>query len=140
LLHQQGIESIIFENRSRDYVESRVRAGLLENNTIELFDALGVSERLHQEGLVHHGCYISHNGKTQRIDFQKHTNKEVTIYGQQEVVKDLIKACETRNIPIHFENEVTQIKDIESTNPSLVVIANGEEKTIHCDFVGLSWY
>ena len=86
MLQKQGIESVILENRSRAYVENRIRAGLLEHNTVEVFEELGVADRLHQEGLVHHGCYIAYNGVTQRIDFKKHTQREVTIYGQQEVV------------------------------------------------------
>jgi p-hydroxybenzoate 3-monooxygenase len=119
LLHQQGIESIVLESRSQSYVESRVRAGLLEHNTVQLFDQLGVSQRLHQQGLVHHGCYITHNGKSQRIDFQKHTHKQVTIYGQQEVVKDLIQACQQKGIQILFETEVTNISNFESQTPTI---------------------
>jgi p-hydroxybenzoate 3-monooxygenase len=135
-LHQQGIESVIIENRSREYIENRVRAGLLEHNTVEVFDKLEVSDRLHQEGLVHHGCYISYNGISQRIDFQKHTQKEVTIYGQQEVVKDLVKACIERNIPIIFEAEAKEIKDVETDNPKIIFAKDGEENTLSCDFVG----
>jgi p-hydroxybenzoate 3-monooxygenase len=107
MLQKQGISSIILENKSREYVENRIRAGLLEHNTVEQFEELGVAERLHQEGLVHHGCYIAYNGVRQRIDFQKHTQREVTIYGQQEVVKDLINACFDRNIEILFETDAT---------------------------------
>lgn len=136
MLEKQGISSVILENRSRDYVENRVRAGLLEHNTVEVFDNLGVANRLHKEGLVHHGCYISYNGKTQRIDFQKYTGKEVTIYGQQEVVKDLIQACLERNIPIHFEAEATDIVGLETEIPVIYFNQNGEQQSISCDFVG----
>ena len=136
MLQKQGIESIILENRSRDYVENRVRAGLLEHNTVEVFDKLGVSERLHEEGLVHHGCYISFNGVSQRIDFAKHTQKKVTIYGQQEVVKDLINACLERNIPIHFEADATQIINLETQKPEIHFTQNGENSMLTCDFVG----
>jgi p-hydroxybenzoate 3-monooxygenase len=136
LLHQAGIESVVLENRSQSYVESRVRAGLLEHNTVALWDSLGITERLHQEGLVHHGCYISHNGKSQRIDFAQLTQKEVTIYGQQEAVKDLIKACQERHIPILFEAEATTIAEVESTNPSIYFTYQGQEQILSCDFVG----
>ena len=136
MLQIEGIESIILENRSREYIENRVRAGLLEHNTVEVFDSLNVSKRLHQEGLVHHGCYINYNGVSQRIDFAKLTQKEVTIYGQQEVVKDLIKACLERNIPILFEADAKQIIDLETANPSIIFSQNGEEYTLNCDFVG----
>jgi p-hydroxybenzoate 3-monooxygenase len=136
MLQKQGIRSIILENRNREYVENRVRAGLLEHNTVEVFDNLGVADRLHKEGLVHHGCYISFNGKKQRIDFQKYTQKKVTIYGQQEVVKDLIKACLERGIEIIFEADATHIINVETQNPVIHFIQNGEQKTLHCDFVG----
>ncbi len=136
MLQKQGIQSIILENRSRDYVENRVRAGLLEHNTVEIFDSLGVADRLHTEGLVHHGCYISYNGKTQRIDFQKHTGKEVTIYGQQEVVKDMIQACIERNIPILFEADATDMTDLETSSPTIYFTHNGEKQALTGDFVG----
>ncbi len=136
LLHQQGIASVVLENRSREYVENRVRAGLLEYNTVETFEKLGVATRLKKEGLVHHGCFISYNGKMQHIDFQKHTQKEVTIYGQQEVVKDLIEACQMRNISILFEAEATEIKDILEDKPSVLFTYQGKKEVLKCDFVG----
>lgn len=135
MLQKQGIESLILENRSREYVENRIRAGLLEHNTVEVFEELGVADRLHQEGLVHHGCYITYNGVMQRIDFKKHTQREVTIYGQQEVVKDLIQACFERNITIIFEAEATEISDFMSENPSISFTHGGENATLNCDFV-----
>ncbi|WP_394992835.1 4-hydroxybenzoate 3-monooxygenase [Emticicia sp.] len=135
MLQKEGISSIIIENRSREYVENRIRAGLLEHNTVEVFDKLGVSERLHREGLVHHGCYIAYNGVTQRIDFQKHTQREVTIYGQQEVVKDLIKVCFDRKIEIVFEADATEINDFMTEKPSISFTHSGENNTLNCDFV-----
>jgi p-hydroxybenzoate 3-monooxygenase len=136
MLEQHGIECIILENRSRVYIESRVRAGLLEHNTVEVFENLGVAQRLHKEGLVHYGCYLSYNGILQRIDFQKLTNKKVTIYGQQEVVKDLIKACLERGIQIIFEADANKIVNLETNNPSIHFTENGETKVLNCDFVG----
>ncbi|MFN4145304.1 MAG: 4-hydroxybenzoate 3-monooxygenase [Runella sp.] len=135
MLHQKGIKSIILENRSREYVEGRVRAGLLEHNTVIVFEELGVADRLHQEGLVHHGCYISYNGIQQRIDFQKHTQKEVVIYGQQEVVKDLIDACYDRGIEIIFEAEATSIEDYFTPNPKIIYNFQQQSQTLSCDFV-----
>ncbi|MFN3489253.1 MAG: 4-hydroxybenzoate 3-monooxygenase [Emticicia sp.] len=135
MLQKQGIECIIIENRSREYVENRIRAGLLEHNTVEVFEELGVADRLHQEGLVHHGCYIAYNGVTQRIDFQKHTQREVTIYGQQEVVKDLIIACLDRNIKIIFEADATEINDFMTEKSSISFTHGGENGTLNCDFV-----
>src|SRR3712207_455936 len=119
LLHRAGIESIILENRSRTYVESRVRAGLLEQNTVDLFNELGVADRLNHEGLVHKGVYFSFDGVRQRIPFDELTGgRYITIYGQQEVVKDLIAACISRGIEIKFEAEATQIEEIESPSPT----------------------
>lgn len=135
MLQKQGIKCVIIENRSREYVENRVRAGLLEQNTVEVFEELGVAERLHKEGLVHHGCYIAYNGVVQRIDFQKHTQREVTIYGQQEVVKDLIQACLDRKIEILFEADATQINDFMSNEPSVSFTHLGQNNVLHCDFV-----
>ncbi len=135
-LHQQGIASIILENRSRSYIENRVRAGLLEHNTVATFEALGVATRLKKEGLVHHGCFISYNGKMQHIDFQKHTQKEVTIYGQQEVVKDLINACIERDIPILFEAEATTLNNVLDDKPTVQFRYEGKNESIECDFVG----
>lgn len=135
MLQKQGVECIILENRSREYVENRVRAGLLEHNTVEVFEELGVADRLHKEGLVHHGCYIAYNGVIQRIDFQKHTQREVTIYGQQEVVKDLILACMDKNIEILFEADATQINDFMTETPSVSFNHGGENKVLNCDFV-----
>jgi len=135
MLQKQGIESVILENRSREYVENRIRAGLLEQNTVEVFEELGVADRLHQQGLVHHGCYITYNGVTQRIDFKKHTQREVTIYGQQEVVKDLIQACFDRNITIIFEAEATGINDFMTENPSISFTHSGENAILNGDFV-----
>jgi p-hydroxybenzoate 3-monooxygenase len=136
MLHREGIKCIIIENKSREYIENRVRAGLLEHNTVEVFDSLNVSGRLHKEGLVHHGCFISYNGVSQRIDFQKHTQKEVTIYGQQEVVKDLVNACLERNISILFEAEAKEITELETSNSKIHFTHHGEENVLSCDFVG----
>ncbi len=137
MLHQAGITSVIVENRSRAYVEGRVRAGLLEQNTVEVFEQLGVAHRLHREGLVHHGCYISYNGITQRIDFQALSQREVTIYGQQEVVRDLINACLERGIPIYFDTNATAITErdnhISITSSPTENPANVTEIT--CDYV-----
>ena len=93
LLNRADIDCIVLENRSRDYVESRVRAGLLEQNTVDLFNELGVAERLNKEGLLHHGVYLSFDEQRIRVPFDELTGgRVITIYGQQEVLKDLIKA------------------------------------------------
>ena len=93
LLHLEGIESVVVENRSRDYVEHRVRAGVLEQGSVDLLKQAGVGERLQREGLVHRGIELRFGGAGHRIDFPELTGgRSITVYGQQEVVKDLIAA------------------------------------------------
>src|SRR5436309_12973125 len=92
LLQREGIESIILESRDREYVERRVRAGLLEQNTVDLMHELGVGERLAREGLTHDGIYMRREGQTHPVPITELTGRPVTIYGQQEDVKDLIGA------------------------------------------------
>lgn len=136
LLRQQGIDSVILENRDRHYVESRVRAGLLEQNTVDLLTTLGVADRLHQEGLLHHGVYLSFNGVRHRVPFQELTRGRcITIYGQQEVVKDLIKANLEQGTAVYFDATATQIVGLETDAPMIRYEQNGEQHTLTCDFV-----
>ena len=96
LLHRAGIESIVVEDRSRRYVEERIRAGVLEQQCVDLLVESGVGERMLREGMVHHGVNLRFGGRTCRIDFARLTpGRAVTVYGQHEVVKDLIKARPT---------------------------------------------
>src|SRR5450631_1998465 len=92
LLYLHGIESVVLENRSRKYVEERVRAGVLEQNTVDLLNEMGVGERMMRQGLLHHGIELRFGGLGHRIDFADLTGKGVTIYAQNEVVKDLTNA------------------------------------------------
>ncbi len=136
LLQRAGIDCIILENRNRVYVESRARAGLLEQNTVDLFNELGVASRLNREGLLHKGVYFSFDGIRQRIPFDELTGgRYITIYGQQEVVKDLISACFARGIEIKFEAEATQINGIETSQPSVTYLQNGLQHQLNCLFV-----
>jgi p-hydroxybenzoate 3-monooxygenase len=121
LLQKQGIDCIVIENRSREYVENRVRAGLLEQNTVDLMHELGVGERLKKEGLEHHGVILSFNGVRQHVPFNKKTTNGrcITIYGQQEVVKDLIKANLERGVKILFDTDAFKIEEIEGKRPKI---------------------
>src|SRR5271169_2908158 len=92
LLHLQGIESVVIEARSRDYCEQRVRAGVLEQGTVDLLTEMGVGDRMKREGLVHDGVEFRFRGRGHRIDFKELTGQGITVYAQQEVVKDLIAA------------------------------------------------
>ena len=135
LLHRAGISSIVIENRSRQYVEARVRAGVLEHWTTELLSELGVGERLRKEGLVHEGIDIGINGERRRIDFKALVNKTITIYGQQEVVKDLIAARLAQGGEIEFEVTDTSVDRLDSERPVIRYKKNGEPKEIECDFI-----
>jgi p-hydroxybenzoate 3-monooxygenase len=135
LLYRCGIESVIVELRSRDYVESRVRAGVLEHGTAELLNDTGVGERMRREGLVHRGIALRFNDRSARIDFPDLTDgKTVTVYGQQEVVKDLIAARLATGAPIHFESPVIAID--AGDQPSLRYRdAAGAEHLVRADFI-----
>lgn len=136
LLQRSGIPCLILENRSRDYVENRVRAGLLEQNTVDLLHELGAADRLELEGLKHQGVIFSFNGQRIRIPFDELTNgRGITIYGQQEVIKDLIACALSRGIEILFEAEATEIEGIENEKPIIHFTQKGQEYTLSCDFV-----
>ena len=136
LLHKQGIESVVIEARSRAYVEQRLRAGVLEHGTVELLISNGLGERLQREGLRHEGIYLRFNGETRRIDFPSLTGgKSITVYGQQEVVKDLIRARLDLGGAIEFEAEAIRTNDLDTDKPQITYTKNGEPQSINCDFV-----
>ena len=135
LLHLQGVESIIIENRSRHYIENRIRAGLIEHWAADLLNDVGVGERLKGEGMLHWGINIGINGDLHRIDFKTLVNKRVTIYGQQEVVKDLVVRRLSDGGPLLFEVDDVTIHDFKSQKPKIRFRHNGKPQEIDCDFV-----
>jgi p-hydroxybenzoate 3-monooxygenase len=136
LLQRAGIESVVLESRSREYVEHRTRAGLLEHNTVELLHELGVGERLGQEGLEHHGIYLRHRGHTYHVEMTELTGgRRLTIYGQQEVVKDEIAAWLERGGELRFEVSDVQLHDLESDRPRITFAHEGEQHELECDVV-----
>jgi p-hydroxybenzoate 3-monooxygenase len=136
LLHLQGIESVIFERRSRHFVENRLRAGLLEQRTVDLLVSTGVGERLKREAMVHTGVNFQFEGERHRIPLDELTpGRNVTIYGQQEVVKDLIAARLAAGGVIHFEAEVQSIDGLDGDRPAVRYLHNGESRQIHADYV-----
>jgi p-hydroxybenzoate 3-monooxygenase len=136
LLHRAGIESIVVESRSRRYCEERVRAGVLEQQTVDLLNETGVGERLRREGLVHHGIKLRFGGRTVRIDFAALTpGRSVTVYGQQEVVKDLIRARLAADGAILFDAEATAIRGFDGDGCTVSYRHADVEQTIDCDFV-----
>jgi p-hydroxybenzoate 3-monooxygenase len=136
LLALAGIESVVLEDRSRDYVERRIRAGVLEHGTVDLLCAAGVGERLQREGMVHHGLAVRFEGEDHRIPLSDLTGgRGITIYGQQEVVKDLIQARLAAGGQVLFEAEATGIDAVDSPLPVVRYRQNGDGHEIHADFV-----
>src|SRR3954452_4080086 len=136
LLHKAGIDNVILEARDRAYVESRIRAGVLEQGTVNILRDLGVSERLDRGGLVHPGVFVALDGRRRHIDMQRMTGKSVTVYGQTEVTKDLIEARLKTGRPLIFEAHHVSIRDIESKNPRVRYDRDGgTSQEIVCDIV-----
>src|SRR5580658_982638 len=120
LLHLEGIDSVVIENRSRQYVTERVRAGVLEQGTVDLMIQSGVGGRLAKEGMLHEGIYLSFNGSRHRIDMAELTGgRAITVYGQNEVVTDLIDARIATGRPLFFEVDDVSIHDFETAAPTI---------------------
>jgi len=136
LLHQAGVEVVVLERRTRDYVEGRVRAGVVEQTTSDLMARLGLDGRLKREGLVHTGTAILCDGSPFRVDFPSHTHgRSVTVYGQQEVMKDLFDAAEEREVKVVFEAEGVALHDLDSDRPYATYRVDGLETRLDCDYV-----
>lgn len=136
LLHLQGIDSVILENRDRDYVVERVRAGVLEQGTVDLLCETGVGARLQREGLRHGGIYIAVNGERHHIDMAGLTGgRAITVYGQGEVVKDLIEARRATGRPLHFNVSDVRLEGLESNQPSIYYALDGRDNVLQCDFI-----
>jgi len=135
LLHLQGIESIIIENRNRDYIENRIRAGLIEHWATDLLVDVGVGERMQREGARHDGINIGINGELHRIEFNALVGKRVTIYGQQEVVKDLVAQRLADGGPLLFEVDGVSVHDLTGERPIIRFTHEGRAQEIACDFI-----
>ena len=135
LLHLNGIDSVILENRSQDHVIDRVRAGVLEQGTVDLVIASGVGARLEREGLRHDGIYLAFNGARHHVDFNALTGRSITVYGQNEVVKDYIEARQASGWPLCFEVSDVSLHAIDSDAPRVRYRWKGEEYEIRCDFI-----
>ncbi|MBA2414939.1 MAG: 4-hydroxybenzoate 3-monooxygenase [Geodermatophilaceae bacterium] len=136
LLHLNGVESVVLESRSREYVESRVRAGVLEHPTAELLREVGLGERMDREGLVHAGISLRFDGADHRIGFDELLGKTITVYGQQEVVKDLVAARLRDGGQVEFEVADTAVHDIGDDAPWVSYVdAQGEGRRLDCAVV-----
>jgi p-hydroxybenzoate 3-monooxygenase len=135
LLDRAGVEVVILEHRTREHVEQRVRAGLLEQNTVDLMNELGAGERLAREGLQHRGINLRFQGRTNHISITELTGRHVTIYGQQEVLKDLIGEVLNRDIALEFEVTETSVGDLTSERPRLSYVDGCGAQQLECDFI-----
>jgi p-hydroxybenzoate 3-monooxygenase len=135
LLHLQGIESIVLESRSRDEIEATIRAGVLEQGTMDILTNAGVGDRMRAQGALHHGIELAFGGKRHRIDLSELTGKAITVYPQHEVIKDLVAARLAVQGQILFEVSNVALHGVETQKPSVTFIHGGEAHAIEADFV-----
>ncbi|HUL57072.1 MAG TPA: 4-hydroxybenzoate 3-monooxygenase [Usitatibacter sp.] len=136
LLHLAGIESIVVENRTREDVEGTIRAGVLEQGTVDMLTETGVGERLHREAFFHRGVYLRFNGETHHIDMQELTGgKRVTVYAQHEVIKDLVKARLAAAGDLRFGVGDVKLEAMDSQRPAISFAEGGAARRVECDFI-----
>ncbi len=135
LLAKAGIETVIVERKSRDYVLSRIRAGVLEAGTVRLLGEAGVDARLRAEGLVHEGFDLSFDGRRLRIDLQNLTGKTVVVYGQTEVTRDLMDAREAAGLTTVWDADDVRLHDFGGSSPSVTWTRDGKAESLACDFI-----
>jgi p-hydroxybenzoate 3-monooxygenase len=135
LLHKQGIDNIILERQTGDYVLGRIRAGVIEQVTIDLLDQADVGARMHQDGLVHEGVQICVDGTRHRISFKEMTGKAVMVYGQTEITKDLMDGRAAAGAPTVYTAHDVSLQGISTDRPSVTYHADGKTHEIACDFI-----
>jgi p-hydroxybenzoate 3-monooxygenase len=135
LLRAAGIDCVIVERQSREHVEGRIRAGVLETVTVDLMRRLGVDARMNAEGLIEEGFNLADGERLIRIDIAKLTGKHVMVYGQTELTRDLIAAAPERGLDILFEAQDVALHDIDGDRPSVTCVLDGESLTIDADFI-----
>ncbi|WP_342070598.1 4-hydroxybenzoate 3-monooxygenase [Yoonia algicola] len=135
LLHTRGIESVVLERKTRDYVLGRIRAGVLEQGLVKLMEKAGCADRLHAEGILHDGTLISYGDQMFRVDFTEHTGTPVVVYGQTEVTRDLYDAREKAGGQIAFNVEDVLIHDADTDTPSITYMVDGQAQRLECDFI-----
>ena len=135
LLHRKGIDNVVLERKTRDYVLGRIRAGILEQGFVALMREAGVAERMDSECFIHDGTIISYENEQFQIDFKKHSGSSVVLYGQTEVTRDLYDAREGVDAKTVFEADNVAIHDADSDAPYVTYVKDGREERIDCDFV-----
>jgi p-hydroxybenzoate 3-monooxygenase len=134
-LHQAGIDAIVIEQRSADYVLGRIRAGVLEQGAVDLMDSLGLGERMHAEGLVHGGFNLGYRNSHHRVDLHALTGKNVMVYGQTEVTRDLMDARHAWGAKTVYEADNVQVHGFDGANPSVTYMKDGKTHEIQCDYI-----
>ena len=135
LLARAGVESVVLEDRSRDYVERRIRAGVLEQGTVDLLREAGVGDRMDREGIVHGGIHLQFDGERHHIPMRELTGRSIVIYGQTEVVKDLIAARMEAADPLLFEVADVSVHDLETNRPRIRFAHEGVHHELECDAI-----
>jgi len=135
LLHRNGIDNIILERQTPDYVLGRIRAGVIEQVAVDLIDEAGVGERMHREGLVHDGTQLCVDGMRHRIDFRALTGKTVMVYGQTEITRDLMDGRAADGLLTEYEAQDVTLHDFDSDRPRVSYRLDGREREIECDFI-----
>lgn len=135
LLHLKGIESVVLETRSREEIESTIRAGVLEQGTMDILTETGVGERMKREGALHHGIELAFGGRRHRIDLTELTGQAITVYAQHEVIKDLVAARLAAQGQLLFSVSSTSIEGVETDKPRVRFMHEGEQHTLEADFL-----
>lgn len=135
LLHKAGIDAIILEQRTPEYVLGRIRAGVLEQGTVDVLRLAGVDHRLRSQGLIHDGVDIAADGVRHRIPLKELVGKVMTVYGQTEVTRDLMDARAACGAPSIYEAESVELHDVTSARPSVTFLHRGKKHTLECDFI-----
>ncbi len=135
LLRREGIEAVILESRSREAIEATVRAGVLEQGTVDLLDELGLGERMHREGAEHHGIELRFGGRGFRLAMTELTGRSIMLYAQHEVIKDLTASWLAQGGELRFEAEAVALSDLSGTRPTIRFRQGGREEELACDYV-----
>ncbi|HWO14610.1 MAG TPA: FAD-dependent monooxygenase, partial [Polyangiaceae bacterium] len=135
LLHEAGVDNVIVEHRSAEHVLGRIRAGVLESTTVALLEQARVAARLHAEGLVHEGIELAFDQRLHRIDFRALTGRGVTVYGQTEVTRDLMRARAAAGLGTVYEAEAVSLHDFAGEQPSVRYRSGGSQHELRCDFI-----
>ena len=135
LLHVEGISCVVLERQTRAYTEGRIRAGVLEQGTVDILRKVGVSARMDRQGLAHQGFALMDDGETTRIDLHDLVGCDVMVYGQTEITIDLMNACAERGIPLIFEAKDVDLHDIDGSAPFVTYTLDGAEHRLECDFI-----